>query len=268
MKDVRPEDAEQHDLLMRDVVADAAAGILSAPSFLERFIDEALEAALISRRPSARVILRRQLPLADWERLPKSGSKRPATSREADLQFIAAGETAPSLLSEQKVWDFDASIFDLAKLLSFSKLPGVVSTYLIGADEPRRFALDKPGHRLYSDGPPRSWSLREVMTAGWESAWVKHCRRAGVAPSRLPMRFTTHLVARAAVPAFPGHELRCVRVEPDGAAPWGNLRQGRLLLESPPEIEPDAEDAMIREINERSHARFYERKDRRPDQKR
>lgn len=257
MAELRPEPAERHDLIMGEAVAAAAGAIAVAPSFLERFIDDALGTALEAECPGAEVILRRHLPLTGWERLPGARTTRPLNSREADLQFVPAGHTQPAILSEQKVWDFDAALFDLAKLLTFGRLPGVISTYLVGADLPQRFESDGPGCALFADGPARRWHLAEIATGRWQAAWMHHLRNAGVAPREIPSRFTTRLVARADVPAFPGHELRCIRVDGDNAAPFATLRAGRLLGEEPPELDPDFEEAMAQRINEESRARFY-----------
>ena len=105
---------QRHDELMREALNVAAADIQDAKSFLEKYVDDALAAALERRWPGAKAITRATLPLLDWERLASSRSTRRSDNRESDLQVIAPGDSSPCLLSEQKVWDFDASLFDVA----------------------------------------------------------------------------------------------------------------------------------------------------------
>lgn len=235
---------------MRQATTRAAASISSAASFLERYVDDGLAAAIAELWPGATPRVRSHLELLDWERLRSSASSREPRRRESDLQVQAPGDSAPSLLSEQKVWDLDASLFDVAKLLSFARLPGVISTYLVAAGRPAHFAGPGAGRALYADGS-RRWPQTDLATGPWQEAWSEHLRNGGVAPRQLPMFFTTTLIASAQVAGFRDHELRCVRVDGDLDGPVAYFDQGQLLLEQPPELHPD-DDAIAREINDRS----------------
>lgn len=219
---------------MHRALVAAGSEIPAAPSFLERFVDDALATSIGREWAGARCTTRRQVPLLEWERLKTSTSSRPTDCRESDLQVIAPGASTPCLLTEQKVWDFDASLFDVAKQLSFARLPGVTSTYLVGAGRAAHFAGPGAGRALYAFGE-RRWSVTELIGGAWRTAWEHHITRAGVAPRRLPMFFTTRLIATAPVAAFPDHEMRCVRIVVETRGLEACLRQGRQLFEHPPE---------------------------------
>lgn len=219
---------------MRACVSDAAARIAPASSFLERFVDEALCEAIVSRWTDARVEVRRHLPLVGWERMPESTARRPPTKRESDLHVIPPRGSVPAILSEHKIWDLDASLFDVAKLLTFARLDGVASTYLVAGERRELFDTHKPGRALYAR-TDRSWHITELCHGPWKDTWMKHLLNAGVAPTSLPLDFETTFLAEAPVAGFPDHDLRCVRMEAKPNSDMVEFRHGRMLGEHPPE---------------------------------
>jgi hypothetical protein len=113
-------------------------------------------------------------------------------------RFIAA-ELPPEVVVRVGV---KAAVADAARLLAAG------GGYLVVADD--AFAPETPGAALLNTG---EWLGVELFTGAWRSAW----ERGRDLPDRLPRHFATMAVARAAVPAFPGYELRCARLQPVGA---------------------------------------------------
>lgn len=218
--------AHRDDDLMSAAVALAGQTIPRAPRFRERLLDDALESALTELGEDIEVVPRRHLPLVGWESL--KGAEAPR-SREADLQVRRAGAEFPFLVSEQKIDDLSASVFDAAKLLSFGRLPSVRSTYLVAAATPRTFAGTKPGRPLFHPGR-RRWSLAELVAEAWQSDWLWHLGAAKAAPRELPETFETELVHTTPVVSYPPHELRCVRISSgtDTETAMVILSEGRL----------------------------------------
>lgn len=115
--------------------------------------------------------------------MPESTARRPPTKRESDLHVIPPRGSVPAILSEHKIWDLDASLFDVAKLLTFARLDGVASTYLVAGERRELFDTHKPGRALYAR-TDRSWHITELCHGPWKDTWMKHLLNAGVARPR------------------------------------------------------------------------------------
>lgn len=146
------------------------------------------------------------------------------------------------LLFEAKVDDINQMLWDLFKMLSGSRVDDVQGVYLLGAarivNSPGlsfpRWAGGRACAPLFdesSDG--RVWGT-EQMLADWKGAWEALLRDGTARPSRVPEKIKVSFIGSSPVPAFAGHEIRCIRVSAEGGR-WLEMEDGRL---PPPSSRP------------------------------
>jgi hypothetical protein len=187
-------------------VREAALAIVSAPSFKEELVHDALEPALEKRFGKGRVHRRRPRDLAvlpDWDPQPQS----------IDMSVLDAGNEL-RLAFELKVDDVRFTLWDMLKMTAAARLVSVVRAYLVVAastwDSPRS---REAGRRYFpsSPGVPQIAPLVELFDE-YRRAWEHDLTESSARPTRFPEALELTNVATAIVPAWPKYEIRTLAV--------------------------------------------------------
>jgi hypothetical protein len=187
------------------VAAKQLAKYGGAPSFLERYLEEALIEAIgvVDAAAAAQASGRGLVSIPNWDK--RLGG--------FDLRLRFASDPDREALAELKIDDVEHTLWDLFKLASALKMPGVDASYLI---------LARPRHRwnhgdcaaLFADrGGPTHW-VSAAMFVRWQAAWADLTGPKGgsARPTEVPAEIKTEFIGSAPTEGFEGYEIRCVSV--------------------------------------------------------
>lgn len=193
---------------MADSLADAGeclGAYVGAPSFLERYLEEALVNA-IGASPvgaSATPTGHGTAAIPNWDR--RLGGFDLRVRLEAGLRGEALVET--------KVDDVEHTLWDLFKVAAGLTMPDVEAGYLVLARLRHRWN-DGDCAALFAEGDgPTRW-VSAAMFGDWRSAWADLTgpRGGSARPLTVPAEIETHLIGTAPASGFDGYAIRAVAV--------------------------------------------------------
>jgi hypothetical protein len=199
------------DALMSEALERAGVGLRAHPdkgSFLEELLEVALIEAIENLRPGSRgeQTGHSRIALPNWDR----------TLGDFDVKVALPGEELPSILVEAKVDDVDQVLWDLLKLAEMPLIDEVVAGYMVVAASDSTWAGSGDCVGLFDPtSGTREWRTRE-MFALWPRAWRALKIGGAARPLRAPELVEVAFIGRTPVRAFPGHEIRCVAIQPLG----------------------------------------------------
>ena len=217
--------ASQHNALIRTAATNCGALVEPGPSFVETKLVRAFCASVLSTQPTA-FAAPTFVPIPDWN--PQPGG--------TDIVVSAPGVFDGRLLLEVKVDAIEQMLWDLFKVVSGSQIDDVGAVYLLGAAravksrglaEARWAGSQACGELFDPENSGRIWEARGMLET-WAKAWVSLLAGGSARPKRVPARVRVTFIGSSHVPAFPGHEVRCVEVHVEGDE-WLEMRDGRLI---------------------------------------
>jgi hypothetical protein len=203
--------------LATDAASDAIDSALPKPSFLESKIETALLTAIGDRiDPGLLGARKREFEIPDWT----------GDIRGIDL-YIRDPAGGLCVGCELKVDDVQWTLWDLFKLVNTFALPTVDAAFLVVAAPRHTWASDRP-YTPFFDLPPGAalrWTARDTIE-WWPSAWKELLAGGPARPVKVPAEFEVEAIAHAAVPAYPGYELRTIAVRPASGSGYLPLKNG------------------------------------------
>jgi hypothetical protein len=202
-----------HDDLMAAAATRAATLVVPRESSgpLEKHLEEALVAALIDKGVTPAAITPRTKRIAhDWD--PRPGG--------IDLYAESADE---ALAAELKVDHIDQTLWDLYKMISALKLPGVGAAYLFVVAKASVFRKKKNCSGLFDLASERTLESLELFRRN-AKAWCGLLAGGRGRPTIIPKSVSSRPVACEALASWHGYELRVVGVRPagEGKISFGN----------------------------------------------
>jgi hypothetical protein len=200
-------------------VHEAGVAIVSAPSFKEELLHDALEPALDRRLRPARVVRCRKVgleSLPDWNPQPQA----------IDISVLStAGEVR--LAFELKVDEIGQTLWDMLKMAAAARLPSVDRAYLVVAASKRSWERGRRAGRRYFQDPPgrSSRATLDELFAEFRHDWKSDLRYTA-RPTRVPETLDLTAVARAEVPAWSGYELRVLAVRDRPGTDFRAIKKG------------------------------------------
>jgi hypothetical protein len=206
------------DEAVRGAVARVAATIRPVSGELEigeqRNLVPALAAEFGSHFGADKVATGKKLlagrPLPDWDPLPGAVDlligESPAPQASPWLGIEAKSRTHRNKLAETP--------YDIFKMAALRRLDGVEATYLVVAATLSAFSSDEPGAALFNTplNAGEEWYSAYFVTE-WLGAWAQLLAESSGKPLRVPRTLRLELVSLEEVSAFPGWEIRALRVE-------------------------------------------------------
>jgi hypothetical protein len=185
-------------------------------SFLERRLERCLayelEELYAGRvRPNKKLV---GVAIPDWE--PQPGL--------LDIAVLDEGG-APWLVVEIKLDDVDHTIWDIFKLASATRLPSVEAAYMVTAAPAAVWSSSLPAVEFYEARSERAWHSQFVFEQ-YTSAWAGLLKGGRGRPSRVPDTLLLTPLLTVAVDAYPGYELRVLRVADLDSEAFIELRDG------------------------------------------
>jgi hypothetical protein len=175
-----------------------------APSFLERYLEDALVEAVASvdARSRAKTAGRGLVSIPNWDK--RLGG--------FDLR-VRSRSMSGEALAELKVDDVEHTLWDLFKLAAGLSMPGVDAAYMVLA-RPARPLRERDCAALFEERPvPTRW-VSAAMFAQWRAAWTDLTgpRGGSARPLSVPSEIETEFIGSAPAEGFDGYEIRCVAV--------------------------------------------------------
>lgn len=200
------------DAEVASAVRESALAIVSAPSFKEELVHDALEPALEKRFGRGRVHRTRPRDLTvlpDWDPQPQS----------IDVSVLNAGNEL-RLAFELKVDDVRFTLWDMLKMAAAARLVSVQRAYLVVAARTWNSLRARQAGRRYFPSSPRAPQIAPLaeLFDHYGSIWAHDLAASSARPTRFPEALELTYVASAAIPAWPKYEIRAVAVRDAGGS--------------------------------------------------
>jgi hypothetical protein len=151
-----------------------------------------------------------QQGLPDWDPLPGNVDllvgELPSATMHPKVGIEVKSRTHSHKLGETP--------YDIFKMAALRRVSGVEATYLVVAATLTAFSSSEPGAALFNTplGASEDWHLLYFIQE-WRSEWAALLADSSGKPQRVPRLLPLELVCIEEVPAFPGWEIRALRVE-------------------------------------------------------
>jgi hypothetical protein len=245
---------ERFDELLAEAVPLAGERLAehAGGSFLEKYLEAALKAALVELVPAISVSAtgHSRVSVPNWQ--PKMGG--------FDLRVRLSDQPEGEALVETKVWDVEQTLWDLFKLAAGLTMPGVGAAYLVLARHGHRWQ-DGECVELFAEGAgPRRWTSGTFFE-DWKAAWTELLGGGTARPLSAPAEIETAFIASAPAVGFPPYEIRAVAVrlvpgadvlpfDGNWPAAVGDTPLGpEFSGEEGDQVDPAVEDAIMRRAN-------------------
>jgi hypothetical protein len=134
--------------------------------------------------------------------------------------------TAVQVGIELKSYKLDETIWDIIKMASLRRHPGVEAAYIIVAATERKFSGQSDCAALFRQDPgvPNPSRTDSYFTI-WAKAWTNLLLGGRGRPTLVPEQILLERISTHTIPAFPSWEIRALRVDNPDPTNWIRLKR-------------------------------------------
>jgi hypothetical protein len=208
------------DQIVSETLAEAATAIARTPDQTDvgelAHLKPAFTAALRDRY-GERITHEAKVPLLpDWTPRPSG----------VDVVISRTATAGPQVGVELKGYHLDQTLWDIFKMASLRRMPGVEAVYVVAVATASKFAGEADVAALFRSplAEAQIWNTLSFFV-DWPKAWCDLLDGGAARPTGVPATLSLQVACAHEIPAFPGWQVRALRVENPPDFHWLTFNQ-------------------------------------------